>query len=240
LSKQMFKAATKGKPILNEGEIAEIGERCGAEAVRYYLVSDIVTGKDADFSDERLLQRYNTDLANSLGNLLNRTLNMASQYRTGILKKWDSSEPVGASPYHAWELKLQLKNGALVTASLFDAFDPAGAIKEVGGLLATCDRFVESNAPWKLAKSSVPADAEGLEIILYSLAESLRIIAILLSPVIPKAAHGIFHQLNWKMDEQGKESRFRLADASWGGLPDGHQLGQPVPLFPRIELPKQP
>jgi methionyl-tRNA synthetase len=77
-----------------------------------------------------------------------------------------------------------------------------------------------------------------VDIILYSLAESLRIIAILLSPVVPKATHAIFDQLNWKMDEQGQETRFRLADAAWGGLPDGHQLGQPTPLFPRIELPK--
>jgi len=59
----------------------------------------------------------------------------------------------------------------------------------------------------------------------------------LISPVLPKAAHGIFDQLNWKPDEAGKESRFRLADAVWGGLPDGHQLGKPVPLFPRIEAP---
>ena len=72
-----------------------------------------------------------------------------------------------------------------------------------------------------------------------TLAESLRIIAILLSPVLPKAAQGIFDQLNWKMDEQGLETRFRLADAAWGGLPDGHQLGSPSPLFPRIETPKE-
>ena len=68
-------------------------------------------------------------------------------------------------------------------------------------------------------------------------AESLRIIAILISPVLPRAAHGIFDQLLWKMDATGYESRFRLADATWGGLPDGHTLGQPTPLFPRIETP---
>ena len=68
-----------------------------------------------------------------------------------------------------------------------------------------------------------------------SLAESLRIIAILISPVLPSAAHGIFDQLNWKMELSGKEERFRLEDAKWGGLPDGHVVGKPVPLFPRIE-----
>ena len=67
------------------------------------------------------------------------------------------------------------------------------------------------------------------------LAESLRIIAILISPVLPKAAHGIFDQLNWKMELSGKEERFSLADAEWGRLPDGHVVGKPTPLFPRIE-----
>ena len=66
-----------------------------------------------------------------------------------------------------------------------------------------------------------------------TLAESLRIIAILISPVLPKAAHGIFDQLNWKMELSGKEERFSLADAEWGRLPDGHVVGKPVPLFPR-------
>ncbi len=72
--------------------------------------------------------------------------------------------------------------------------------------------------------------------VLYDLADSIRIIAILISPVLPKAAHGIFDQLNWKMDLSGKEERFSLKDAEWGGLPDGHVVGKPVPLFPRIEI----
>jgi methionyl-tRNA synthetase len=64
----------------------------------------------------------------------------------------------------------------------------------------------------------------------------LRIIAILISPVLSEAAHGIFDQLNWKMELSGKEERFSLADAEWGRLPDGHVVGKPVPLFPRIEI----
>ncbi len=96
-----------------------------------------------------------------------------------------------------------------------------------------CNRLVEQTAPWKLAKDS--AQAADLDAVLYTLAEALRIIAILISPVLPKAAEGIFDQLNWKMEEAGKDGRFLLKDAGWGGLPDGHVLGQPVPLFPRIE-----
>ena len=98
----------------------------------------------------------------------------------------------------------------------------------------SANRLVDDEKPWKLAKD--PAQAERLDAVLYTLAESLRIIAILISPVLPKAAHGIFDQLNWKLDEAGKDTRFCLADAVWGGLSDGHVLGKPVPLFPRIEV----
>ena len=89
-------------------------------------------------------------------------------------------------------------------------------------------------APWKLRKDT--AQSEKLDAVLYHLAESLRIIAILISPVLPRAAHGIFDQLNWKMELSGKEERFALKDAEWGGLPDAHVVGKPVPLFPRIEM----
>jgi methionyl-tRNA synthetase len=98
--------------------------------------------------------------------------------------------------------------------------------------------LVEVTAPWKLAKDEtqgVESAKRNLDYVLYDLAERLRIIAILISPVLPKAAHGIFDQLNWKMEFGDKEERFRFEQAKWGGLPDGHVVGKPVPLFPRIE-----
>ena len=93
-----------------------------------------------------------------------------------------------------------------------------------------------TNAPWTLAKD--PAKAALLDSILYHLAESLRIIAILISPVTPKAAHGMFDQLNWKMERElaGQGARFSLAEAEWGKLPDGHFVGKPTALFPRLEI----
>jgi methionyl-tRNA synthetase len=75
-----------------------------------------------------------------------------------------------------------------------------------------------------------------LEDLLCDCAESLRILAMLVSPILPKAAHGIFDQLNWKMELSGKEERFSLADAEWGRLPNGHVVGKPAPLFPRIDV----
>jgi len=102
-------------------------------------------------------------------------------------------------------------------------------------LASVLNGFIEVRSPWKLAKSSRAEDREFLEDLLYDCAEALRILGILISPVLPKAAHGIFDQLNWKMELSGKEERFSLADAEWGKLPDGHVVGKPVPLFPRIE-----
>jgi methionyl-tRNA synthetase len=215
------------------GHIADpdaLADRYGAEALRYYLMSDIATGKDADFSEKRLVQRYNVDLANSLGNLLNRSLNMAQKYRGGKLACADRDAarlewPKDVLP--AYEKAMR-------------AFDIHEALAALGSLAVHCNAVVEKTAPWTLAKQEQqdPAKAAQLDAVLYHLAESLRIIAILLSPVLPNAAHGIFDQLQWKPAESGRESRFQLADAAWGGLPDGHVVGKPVPLFPRIEPPK--
>ena len=108
------------------------------------------------------------------------------------------------------------------------------ALNRVNGFVVGCNQQIDLQKPWTLAKDKTRADQ--LDGLLYHVAESLRIIAILISPVLPKAAHGIFDQLNWKMELSGKEERFRLEDAKWGGLPDGHVVGKPVPLFPRIEL----
>src|SRR5205809_2414088 len=231
-------------------------EKYGPEALRYYLMSDIGTGKDADFSEERLITRYNADLANSLCNLLNLTLSIATKYstsqlRTTAIRPLDESKqiPAGESihvmtssgqpislPSNSKDLGLRdlIEKLPKIYVPAMDCFlVPLGLIlpEEIS---AHCNRLVEKTAPWKLAKD--PTQIHRLHAIVYHLAESLRITAILISPVLPKAAHAIFDQLKWKMELSGKEERFSLKDAEWGGLPDGHVVGKPVPLFPRIEL----
>jgi methionyl-tRNA synthetase len=203
-------------------------EKYGADGVRYYLMSDIVTGKDADFSEERLIERYNADLANSLGNLLNRSLNMIHRYSPDFRKRQvDVSIPGDWWPSSAWREALPR------FAACMNSAEFSQALREVHVFATSSDMFIESVKPWILAKD--PKRLGHLWEILYQLVESLRIIAVLISPVLPKAAHGIFDQLNWKMELSGKEERFHLDDAKWGGLPDGHVVGKPVPLFPRIE-----
>jgi methionyl-tRNA synthetase len=205
-------------------------DRYGADALRYYLISDIATGQDADFSKERLIKRYNADLANAVGNLLNRSLNMMHRYSPDFSRREINRDLVPARffPKQAWEETLPRFGDCMNSA------DCSQALREIHVFATSCDMFIESAKPWLLAKEE--NKSAHLSEVLYQVIESLRIIAILISPVLPKAAHGIFDQLNWKMELSGKEERFSLADAEWGKLPDGHVVGKPVPLFPRIEL----
>src|SRR5260221_9325897 len=247
-----------------------LADKYGPEALRYYLMSDIATGRDADFSEERLIQRYNTDLANSLGNLLNRSLNMAAKYRNGKV----SSEPlpsmtaqtvvrVGSPAVESgaditirndeWqaaggkvdlaERKQRIVGETQSFAAAMETANTQAALFASNEIARFCNELVDRAAPWSLAKNEKNGEelaGKRLDAVLYHLAESLRIIAILIYPVLPRAAHGIFDQLSWKMNESGRSQRFHLDDAKWGGLPDGHVLGKPTPLFPRIETPPVP
>jgi methionyl-tRNA synthetase len=203
-----------------------LADKYGVEALRNYLMAEIRTGYDADFDEQRLVDRYNTSLANSIGNLLNRTLNMANRYRNGCLSKPAIHDPELTKHHEFIEKEILL--GERDYRYYLDRFEVSAAIELVGLASTACDKLVERFEPWKLAKDPIKADL--LDAVLYTLAESLRIIAILISPVLPKAAAGIFAQLNWT-------GPMTLDAAQWGGLPDGHVLGKPVPLFPRIEVP---
>lgn len=212
-------------------------EKYGTEAERYYLMDRITTGQDADFSEKFLVSYHNWDLSDQLGNLLNRTLNMVHRYRDGIIRR--------VNPKNLSENELQkelcnwsgggneFKVGMKLFLEGFTEFDPRSSLNAAMARVVGCNGLVEISAPWKLAKDE--GQRKLLDAVLYLLTESLRLVAIWISPVLPTAAHGIFDQLNWKMELSGKDRRFSLADAQWGGLPDGHVVGKPVPLFPRIE-----
>ena len=130
-----------------------------------------------------------------------------------------------------------MRNAPQVAAEWMEFFHPNALCEDASTCVSKCNEAIEDSSPWEIAKRiQNDTDEERLlDAVLYHLAESIRIIAILISPILPKGAHGIFDQLNWKMELSGKEERFLLADAEWGRLPDGHVVGKPVPLFPRIE-----
>jgi methionyl-tRNA synthetase len=227
-----------------------LADKYGAEALRYYLMSDIATGQDADFSEERLVERYNADLANSLGNLLNRTLTMVAKYQDNRIAfpegEWLQNPDERSTESYAEHIvkqigayKSHMSAERVLPITLPVTFGPFVANAAIGNILEIADQgntLVENAAPWKLAKRLEKVSKLKLNSVLYALTETLRIIAILISPVLPKAAHGIFDQLNWKMELRGKEARFSLNDAAWGELPDGHVVSKPVPLFPRIDV----
>src|SRR5437773_9398515 len=205
-----------------------LADKYGADALRYYLMSDIATGKDADFSEERLVERYNADLANSLGNLLNRTLSMAHRYRDGVVRT-DPEYKKHLEMFMRLEQLPAASKGLLKKPEYLPLLDHAASV--INGLsgfaremnefavdsaldvsiqaASRCNILIERTSPWQLAKQK--ESSRQLDAVLYHLAESLRVTAILISPVLPVAAHGIFDQLNWKMELSGKEERFSLA-----------------------------
>src|SRR5207245_2816871 len=168
-------------------------------------------------------------------NLVNRTLNMIHRFRHGTVKSIDLAtlpESKVLSHLQTWSDD-ELKDGQTFYRDKFADFRPSNALSAPLARALACNALVEISAPWNLAKDK--QQEKLLDAVLYHLAESLRIIAIWISPVLPRAANGIFDQLNWNIVLSGKEGRFSLADAEWGKLPDGHVVGKPVPLFPRIE-----
>ena len=139
------------------------------------------------------------------------------RYRDGVVTKTRGDSPLSAQAgdlLHAYE-------------RAFERFEIHGAIARLMEFTTTCNTYIEMSAPWKLVKE--PSRAEALDYVLFVLAESLRIIGVLISPILPQSSREIFHQLNIRDECQ-------LSDASWGGLPNRHHLGKPTPLFPRIEL----
>lgn len=215
--------AKMSKSLGNIVDPAALVAKFGSSALRYYLMRDIATGQDADFSLERLVERYNSDLANDLGNLLNRSLSMARRYREGIVRRGGSNDSRITS--------LLAKTGEAACAYVghMEAAMPQAALEAVFGLVSDLNGFIEASAPWKLAKES--SSEALLDDVLYTLAECLRRIALLLEPVIPIASREMLHQLGWQPSPQST-----LSDRLSNMLADGHPLGSPTPLFPRIEI----
>ena len=159
-----YDGAKMSKSVGNIVDPVVLSDKYSADTLRYYLMSDMATGQDADFSEERLVERYNTDLANSLGNLLNRTLNMAHRYRQGVVTRTGGDSPLAvqtADLLHGYR-------------SAFSRLEVHAAMKRLMEFATTCNTYIEMSAPWKLAKD--PNRAEALDHVLSVLAESLRVI----------------------------------------------------------------
>ena len=210
------------KSLGNVVDPAVLADQYGPDLLRYYLVRDITTGKDATFDPERLVMIFNTELANDLGNLLNRSLNMTKRFLGGTLPASDYDDEETSALRESLETATTAYRGAM------DTYDIAGALKAINSHVVHCNRFAERSKPWELAKDD--SQTARLAAVLHHLCESCAHLAVLLGPILPHAAGKIRGQLRFDPD-----GRLKLADLAWGLLPAGHQTGKPKPVFPRID-----
>jgi methionyl-tRNA synthetase len=204
----------------------ELVNEFGADAVRYYLMRDVSFERDGDFTRANLIQRFNADLANDLGNLLNRTVSMIGRYCEGVLPP-PEAEP--GEREHDVQRVAQLAGAAAATG--IEAWDFDGALDGAWQLVRRANQYIEESEPWKLARD--PAQRARLGSVLYHAAESLRLLSIYLAPFIPAAAGKMRAQLALPPLAPGAWRD----GAAWGGLQPGTRLEKPQPIFPRIETP---
>jgi len=193
----------------------------GNDALRYFLLREIVFGQDGSFSFDALVQRYNSDLANGLGNLASRTLTMIARYRGGEVPKPAQVEDSIADAAR----KVIAEYGAA-----FDQFQFSRALEGAWGLVAAVDKYIVENAPWALDEKKDETSRAHLGTVLYTSAEALRIVTALAHPVIPEATAKIWAQLGL-----GDIKKLSLAGLQWGELQPGTRLGKIEPVFPRAD-----
>ncbi|MFN2389373.1 MAG: methionine--tRNA ligase [Actinomycetota bacterium] len=199
----------------------------GSDGYRYYFMREISFGNDGSFSWESMVTRYNTDLANELGNLASRVLSMIGRYRGGLVPEAPRPHEIDGN-----DRDLQQTFGAALDAAVaaIDAIAPHEALRAIWAFVRKANAYVEDVAPWSLAKD--PGNARRLEVVLYVLADSLRLLALLVAPITPRAAQQLWERLGQpgRVDEHTYD-----ADGRWGLLVPGTAVLVGAPLFPRVE-----
>jgi len=210
----------------------EVSEKIGTDALRYFLVREIPFDRDGDFTWERVQDVCNASLANGIGNLLARTTAMIERYEGGIVPPRPDGAP---APFNLEEV-IRFYDGAmgdmLASSALYFTWNIVGAL----------NNFIAETQPFKLAKD--PSRKEEVRGILYTCAEALRILAILVAPVMPGASQRMWEQLGLPgcvsdariLDQSRPGTRFTGDDRAWGLLPEGTRVRKGEPLFPRLEL----
>jgi methionyl-tRNA synthetase len=199
----------------------------GADALRYFLLREVVFGQDGSFSFDALVQRYNSDLANGIGNLASRTLTMINRYFKG-----EVPYPSGAASRTLGDDAIAATARKTISefATLFDQFQFSRALETAWGLVAAVDKYIVENEPWALGEKQDEESRARLATVLYTSAEALRIATALAHPVIPEATTKIWTQMGL-----GDIQKVDLNTLTWGQLQLGTRLGEISPVFPRAD-----
>ncbi|MFN5856464.1 MAG: methionine--tRNA ligase [Pseudanabaenaceae cyanobacterium] len=215
-----------GKTLGNVIDPHDLVDRYGADAVRYYFLKEIEFGKDGDFSEERFVNILNADLANNLGNLLNRSLGMASKYCQQIVPNPEPSSVTELMTPIITEAKALGESFANDYANL----NFRNLCEGVRLLIGNCNKLIDAAAPWKQFKAGNQAEVNET---LYTLLEAVRLAAYGLAPIVPNLSAAVYEQLGLTLTATTPWSH-----TQWGILPVGQALANPAPIFQRIELPK--
>ena len=194
----------------------DLVEIFGVDGTRHYVLSEMPYMQDGSITYENIINRYNTDLANNLGNLVSRTHAMTKKYFDGIVPAPGECEPVDG------ELRSAVENAVTNRDSLMDAYHIADAIDEVFSLFKRANKYIDETTPWSLAKDE--AKRARLSTVIYNLLETIRVGALLLEPFMPKTSKSILNQL-------GTEEK----SMNFGALEAGKALGEAATLFARLE-----
>lgn len=210
------------KSLGNYKDPREYIDKYGVDAVRYYALREVSFGSDGNFSEEALIARTNADLANTLGNLLNRTMAMTNKYFDGVISNSKVNEEIDT------ELINKASNLKSVVDKNMEKLYISDALEEIFNFLRECNKYIDDTTPWVLAKEE---KLERLQTVLYNLLESIRISSVLLTPFMPTTTEKIFKQLNTNLNTYDTLNEF-------GALENNHKLGQIEVLFKRIEIEK--
>jgi methionyl-tRNA synthetase len=205
--------AKMSKTTGNIVEPLRVIEEWGLDAFRYYVTRELDIGPDGNWTDAGFISRYQAELANGFGNLVNRSLSMLKRYRQGVVPA-RSDELAGDAGKTLAKTIEQLRQSEL-----------QGALESIWTLVVRANQYVDQTAPFKLAKD--PAQSGRLDEVLYNLVEVCRVLAVLLWPFLPGTSERIYAQLGLKAIPN------QMTAATWGGLSAGHTIGEPAPLFPR-------
>ncbi|WP_072621342.1 methionine--tRNA ligase [Spirulina major] len=220
-----------GKSLGNTIDPIDLVNRYGADAVRYYFLKEIEVGQDGDFSETRFINVLNADLANDLGNLLNRTLGMMKKYCQSTVPTVD------LSIYSDTHALAQLGRGLsdrIIPA--YEQYQFNQVCEDIFNLIRTGNKFIDDQAPWSLYKQGQQTEVEQ---VLYSVLESVRLAAYLLAPIIPNLSSKIYQQLGFDIEFNHQASLSTQAPfalhCQWGHLPGGQLLATPSPVFAKLE-----